>query len=679
MPSRSICIVEESSRRVRLHVGGEFRIPSCKYVLFRAAVSCLVLTAAAVSAFRASSPLSRLCIKPHHPLAGFWNLHQGQRNTNAFRPSTFRPSTSVSSLTSKSKGTAATRTKAEVDAEADAEIKIEVNVYQPRYVKEIMKMLQNRYDDTRSSHSSTAVESGKSAPKCSGEIIIRTSDWTKAKNYVYHASPPLTLEQVEDVLDFLDPLCAHDKLLVRQILQLSPRILRKSVDSYLRPTAKFMYDLYGGEMLRLAISRNSDLLLLKGIGYDARRNRDSVRLYLSDVIGLTKSKIVKIKKVAPAIFQMDVPKVQYVVSHLQTILQRGDYTTAECTAIISKIIAANPLLLNLSVEDNLEPRLEFLRNRCSLTERDLATLIKMSPGILGLSVAQNLQPTIELLSLLSSRHVLASSPETSNQEDRMFLRKCIMGHPQILGLSIENLMRKIAYFDAIDVASQCHPSGGTVSLAVRMALASPAVFSLSLEKNLIPTVRALAKLWDANYPEYHEGADDDIHKSTNESKGDSNTNNAGPYLSNSLSVRLGEFPRILTLSLEGNIQPTLTFYNRTGYIELTPDGAPKRDIADGGGIVTIRARYIAASLYNRLLPRWHFNVEAMTGEHDASLSQSKAPPLHLLAGATDAQFCEQSGLSLEAYSEYKRSSVGMLKFRAQWDVWLKTGRPIDDM
>eukprot|EP00550_Attheya_septentrionalis_P001428 CAMPEP_0198290092 /NCGR_PEP_ID=MMETSP1449-20131203/8072_1 /TAXON_ID=420275 /ORGANISM="Attheya septentrionalis, Strain CCMP2084" /LENGTH=669 /DNA_ID=CAMNT_0043988533 /DNA_START=149 /DNA_END=2158 /DNA_ORIENTATION=+ len=654
-----------SGAKARLHVRGEFRIPSCKYVLFRAAVSCLVLTltAAAVSAFRASSPLSRLCIKPHH--------------SNAFAFA-FRPSTSVSSLTSK--GTAATRTEAAAATRTEAEIQVNVYHQQPRYVKEIMKMLQNRYDDTRSSHSSTAVERGNStAPKCSGEIIIRTSDWTKAKNYVYHASPPLTLDQVEDVLDFLDPLCAHDKLLVRQILQLSPRILRKSVDSYLRPTAKFMYDLYGGEMLRLAISRNSDLLLLKGIGYDARRNRDSVRLYLSDVIGLTKSKIVKIKKVAPAIFQMDVPKVQYVVSHLQTILQRGDYTTAECTAIISKIIAANPLLLNLSVEENLEPRLEFLRKRCSLTERDLATLIKMSPGILGLSVAQNLQPTIELLSLLSSRHVLASSPETSKQEDRMFLRKCIMGHPQILGLSIENLMRKIAYFDAIDVASQCHPNGTTVSLAVRMALASPAVFSLSLEKNLIPTVRALAKLWDANYPEYHEGADDDIHKITNESKGDSNTNNAGPRLSNSLSVRLGEFPRVLTLSLEGNIQPTLTFYNRTGYVELTPDGAPKRDVADGGGIVTIRARYLAASLYNRLLPRWHFNVEAMTGEHDASLSQSKAPPLHLLAGATDAQFCEQSGLSLEAYSEYKKSSVGMLKFRAQWDVWLKTGRPIDDM
>ena len=42
---------------------------------------------------------------------------------------------------------------------------------------------------------------------------------------------------------------AGDKELVCSVIQTNPRILRKSVNNFLRPTAEFLLDLYGTELL----------------------------------------------------------------------------------------------------------------------------------------------------------------------------------------------------------------------------------------------------------------------------------------------------------------------------------------------------------------------------------------------------------------------------------------------
>eukprot|EP00985_Skeletonema_marinoi_P013416 scaffold6637_cov265-Skeletonema_marinoi.AAC.1 len=50
-----------------------------------------------------------------------------------------------------------------------------------------------------------------------------------------------------------------------------------------------------------------------------------------------------------------------------------------------------------------------------------------------------------------------------------------------------------------------------------------------------------------------------------------------------------------------NIQQTLSFYNMTGYIDL-----PNKEGMTTENAGNVRSRYIATSLYNRLLPRWNF-------------------------------------------------------------------------
>lgn len=145
-----------------------------------------------------------------------------------------------------------------------------------------------------------------------------------------------------------------------------------------------------------------------------------------------------------------------------------------------------------------------------------------------------------------------------------------------------------------------------------------------------------------------------------------------------LSALLGESPTILTMSLSKNIQPTVDFYCRAGYISLDDEGRLDCKSLDGK-VQVIRGRYIAASLFNRLLPRWQYYCSKQEDETDSALLSSTFPriPLHVLAGTTDEVFCQHLGFDLEEYSQFKKESIPNLKFSSQFDAWLTSGIPFD--
>ena len=336
---------------------------------------------------------------------------------------------------------------------------------------------------------------------------------------------------------------------------------------------------------------------------------------------------------------------------LQDIFKRGDFDSQETRRMLTKIITTHPTLLNLNVTANLQPRMAFLMQTCHLNERDVAILVKTSSGnVLGLAVEANLRPKIEFLTQLFQREY--------PKDVEVVLKKCILGHAQLLALSLQNIQTKVDYFDAIDR-----------TLACRIAIRAPAVYSLSLKQNIIPTVEFLAKAWGVTSPmvEWHGDvlvpvlANPHVRNDTN----------------SSLASLLMEYPSILTMSIEGNLQPTLIFFNRTGYTYLDENYTLRNDTTAR----PIRGRYIGASLFNRLLPRWHHLIskdwplehQPETGRPDPS----SLPPLHLLVGATDQAFCEQLGYDYHEYVTFKDESVPRLKFSSQFDTWLKTGRPID--
>lgn len=140
-------------------------------------------------------------------------------------------------------------------------------------------------------------------------------------------------------------------------------------------------------------------------------------------------------------------------------------------------------------------------------------------------------------------------------------------------------------------------------------------------------------------------------------------------------------------------QPTMAFYNMSGYIKLNQDGLPRETNATRSYGSKITGRYIATSLYNRLLPRWHYlqlkpNENQPIAEtllvpslepdqsNQTKIIHATIPPLHLLAGANDEVFCKQLNLPLKDYLLFKKNKGPQLMFNTQFEIWLQTGRPI---
>mmetsp|Transcript_29000 Transcript_29000/g.31193 ORF Transcript_29000/g.31193 Transcript_29000/m.31193 type:complete len:770 (+) Transcript_29000:73-2382(+) len=612
-----------------------------------------------------------------------------------------------------------------------------------------------------------------------------TNEWKKTRNYLYHANrshrqiqgnrddeegdgdcnddntgdacDTLTLQQqVINVVNFLDGRLKLPRQVSRKILQDSPRILRKPVNSFLIPTSDFLLELWGRDLFLLAVERNPALLLSSGVGYTTNRktkkkkttytknsiddededgnnsiskaglNLENAECILFKYTGLSSSTVKRIKKSSPFVFGLAPSQLHSVLSYLKDVLiqREVDTTKTEVTKkqelikaknILGKIVAAHPNLLNLSVEKNLKPRMEFLVTSCDLNATQLAKVVEISNGsVLGLSVKQNLKPTMNYL----LRDIFHDG-EMNNTEKRILLKNCLLVHPQIVGLSLTNLRSKAEYFHTIGP-----------SLAIRIATKCPVIYSLNLDQNIIPTVEFLTKVWGMTTNETTQLPSSTKDRSLSSDKKNNNSSSSSHLLQNMFH----EYPNIITLSVETNIKPTMMFFNKTGYTLLNENWELMLSDNIGGNNLQfrtnnndddlfqkigrrtlpnnrIRGRYIAASLYNRLLPRWHFclsssssnnfdeNNNSILVDKNATLqetfttssssaaaalkttttviSQSKIPPLHLLVMSSDEAFCEALGFRLESYTQFKNESIPRLKFSSQFDIWLKTGKPID--
>jgi mTERF len=526
-------------------------------------------------------------------------------------------------------------------------------------VRSVMDLLIERYGNHAVQQDLPAQDTAFDTSEVKKSLPL--GNWTKMRRFLYRTCAAkrdgaLTVRQVVNVLDFLNQTFPDNLPLQQSILMQSPRILSKHVSTRLLPTAEFLRSLYGAAAMKDAVMRNPDLLLTTGTGYNGDA-LDLVDVFLRQDLHLTTNNVRHLKKTCPGLFQLSMVQLLSVVSYLRSILQVPDTDpqiatpesspTLHATATIGKLILAHPSIFQLSVPDNLRPRIQYLQDRLALSDADLACLTRSCSGaILGLSVTRNIQPTLELLS-----SILPSSSD---------LRKALLSHPQILGLSLPNLRAKIEYFNRIDEMARGSGScsaedRGGISLASRFLMRSPTIFSLSLRDNILPTVEFLGRIWGAATPS-DPSVDDCAEVSVTLTP---------------IAPLLFEYPSILTLSLEGNIQPTVNFYVRAGYLSLNDDG--RLDTSHGREMI-VRGRYIASSLFTRLLPRWNYYCEQ---KQEKNGELFVPPPLHVLAGTTDDVFCEKCGLQLDLYTLFKETAIPRLKFSSQFDTWLHTGRPID--
>lgn len=577
---------------------------------------------------------------------------------------------------------------------------------------------------------------------------VEAGSSSKLRQYLYKTNlSKITLEQVQSVLSYLDTVLGSEPL-TNAVLQSMPRIIRKSVDTQLKPTVEFLLSIYSEDLFLKAIDRNPRLLVTSGVGYDGtKKNADGedVGKYLTKELGLAESAVRRLKNSNPNIFQFSVeeqirPVANYLVFLFAATSDRDitQVQLAKARKSAGKVIKSCPNVVGLSVDSNLIPKIDFIKARCWLDQTGVVKVLDAYPELLSLSLSLNIQPTIDYLSNVLLDCSAGDMPDDAVEEDFAMwvedakepLRKCISRHPQLLGLSMQNLCSKVAYFDkidsivSVDAALAVMVEGGfkgqaanektgghngkkAESLAARILLAAPSTYSLSLKNNIIPKTECLAKLWGTDLK-----AEIDCDDMITEKIRDENGCLLKPLLpkSNILSASLCEYPPVLTLSMEANLLPTIDFYNRTGYVHLDNEGwaLPKKfHNKENGDRSTIRARYLATSLFNRLLPRWHYYKSQRSGSDDASMVddplcsidsfgndevnandtnddgscqneiKESRPPLHLLAGASDTQFCSKCNFDLATYEQYRQNEAGRLKFNWQFADWIKTGRPID--
>ena len=204
-------------------------------------------------------------------------------------------------------------------------------------IPDIMKLLQETYPEG----------SGPDQPH-----KMPIYQWTKTRNYLYHyranaqrnpnTNPnnitdteiskskrvrikDLSLQNIQQIISFLQTSFPNNPHLQARIVQNSPRILSQhhSIDSRLMPTLELLKELYGsmpdsegreGGMIYEAIWRNTNLLLVRGVGYAGGGweegggeggvdNSADVESYLVE-LGVSSLGIAKLKKNNHMLFQL---------------------------------------------------------------------------------------------------------------------------------------------------------------------------------------------------------------------------------------------------------------------------------------------------------------------------------------------------------------------------------------
>ena len=84
-------------------------------------------------------------------------------------------------------------------------------------------------------------------------------------------------------------------------------------------------------------------------------------------------------------------------------------------------------ILGLSIDDNLQPKLEWIQQRLSLTDESLSNLIKKFPSIFSCNVNTNLAPTLNFYigALGDEREALT----------------LVIQNPSLFGYSLENRLK----------------------------------------------------------------------------------------------------------------------------------------------------------------------------------------------------------------------------------------------
>ena len=201
------------------------------------------------------------------------------------------------------------------------------------------------------------------------------------------ARPQVLTYQVSkwtSLIDYLEKELDLSTDEVSHMIRLAPHLITYSVDTQLRPTVDFLQTLGSPERIRHVVSRYPHVL--------ARRVNKVLKPkldYLAERLQLERpTDAGEIVLKYPPIFWLTPELLDSKVTFLETEL---DLTAVE----LSFLIGSYPQVLGLSLENNLQPKVEFLRQ--SLSTEELREFVLYQPSLLAYSLENRLRPRLDLL------------------------------------------------------------------------------------------------------------------------------------------------------------------------------------------------------------------------------------------------------------------------------------------
>ena len=134
---------------------------------------------------------------------------------------------------------------------------------------------------------------------------------------------------------------------------------------------------------------------------------------------------------------------------------------------IGKIVVTQPSVLSCSIDDNLEPKLDWLQSRLDLNDNQINKVIRGRPAILCLSITTKIEPTLRWL-------------QDSLSLDDAALSKLIVAQPTVLGLDLEANLKPTLNFYKAHIGDE---------KGKHFVTQIPALLGYSLGKRLMPRVK----------------------------------------------------------------------------------------------------------------------------------------------------------------------------------------------
>jgi hypothetical protein len=261
--------------------------------------------------------------------------------------------------------------------------------------------------------------------------------------------------------------------------------------------------------------------------------------WLQARIGLSDEKLAKLVTLQPTILNLSVQEqLEPNIAWLQDRLSLDQEGLQRVVLRLTPMVGGFAQLLGSNMEENLEPKLVWLQERLHLDDAGIAKLVKKEASFLGFSLEIN----EERMAWLQTRLLL----------DGKSLSKLVLSYPSVLHYSVEdNLEPKLAWL-------QDRLSLDDTSLS-KLVQAKPQVLGYSLEENLEPKLKWLQE------------------RLSLDDKG--------------LSFVIHRQPPILGCNIATNLEPTIKFYE---------------DCVGSNAAIQLIAkdpRILGSSLEHRLKPR----------------------------------------------------------------------------